>query len=66
MREHNRYIAELRSQNPGLSGDELYERGGQFVGALLQSISYNDYLPALLGPGAISAGNVEGLMAVFP
>ncbi|MFA9408496.1 MAG: peroxidase family protein [Candidatus Dadabacteria bacterium] len=55
MREHNRYIAELRSQNPGLSGDELYERGRQFVGALLQAITYNEYLPALLGPGAISA-----------
>ncbi|MGB3729271.1 MAG: peroxidase family protein [Thermodesulfobacteriota bacterium] len=54
MREHNRYVIELASQNPGLSGDELYERGRQFVGALMQAITYNEFLPTLMGQGALS------------
>jgi len=54
VREHNRYVEELASQRPGLSGEELYERGRRFVGALMQAITYNEFLPALLGDGAIS------------
>ena len=54
VREHNRYVDELRANNPELSGDELYERGRQFVGALMQVITYNEFLPALLGQGALT------------
>lgn len=57
MREHNRYVVELRGRNPELSGDELYERGRQYVGALMQAITYNEFLPALLGPDVISPYN---------
>jgi len=54
IREHNRYVGELAAERPGLSGDELYERGRRFVGALMQAITYNEFLPELLGEGAIS------------
>ncbi|MCK5709999.1 MAG: peroxidase, partial [Deltaproteobacteria bacterium] len=54
VREHNRYVEELASERPGLSGDELYERGRRFVGALMQAITYNEFLPALLGEGSLS------------
>jgi len=54
VREHNRYVEELAEGRPGLSGDELYERGRRFVGALMQAITYNEFLPELLGEGAIS------------
>jgi hypothetical protein len=54
VREHNRYVEELASERPGLSGEELYERGRRFVGALMQAITYNEFLPALLGEEAIS------------
>lgn len=54
MREHNRYVTELSAAKPGLSGDELYERGRRFVGALMQAITYNEFLPTLLGQGALS------------
>ena len=54
MREHNRYVVEHRLANPGLSENELYEKGRQFVGALMQAITYNEFLPALLGQGALS------------
>lgn len=54
VREHNRYVEELAAKKPGLSGDEFYERGRTFVGALMQAITYNEFLPALMGSGAIS------------
>ncbi|MEE9175029.1 MAG: peroxidase family protein [Thermodesulfobacteriota bacterium] len=57
LREHNRYVEELAAERPGLSGDRLYERGRRFVGALMQAITYNEFLPALLGEGAIPAYN---------
>jgi len=57
VREHNRYVEELAAERPGLSGDRLYERGRRFVGALMQAITYNEFLPALLGEGAIPAYN---------
>ncbi|TDJ00305.1 MAG: peroxiredoxin [Candidatus Dadabacteria bacterium] len=57
VREHNRYVEELAAERPGLSGDRLYERGRRFVGALMQAITYNEFLPALLGEGTIPAYN---------
>jgi len=54
VREHNRYVEELHATNPGLSGDELFEKGRKFVGALMQAITYNEFIPALLGQGALS------------
>jgi len=57
VREHNRYVEELAAEKPGLSGDRLYERGRRFVGALMQAITYNEFLPALLGEGAIPTYN---------
>ena len=55
VREHNRYVVDLAAKRPGLNGDELYERGRRFVGALMQAITYNEFLPALMGQGALSA-----------
>jgi hypothetical protein len=52
VREHNRLAAEIRARNPGLSGDMVYEAARRVVGAQIQAITYNEFLPALLGPGA--------------
>lgn len=53
VREHNRRAAEIAAENPGLSGDEIYERARAFVGGLVQRITYDEFLPALLGPDAL-------------
>ncbi|MEZ4278884.1 MAG: peroxidase family protein [Myxococcota bacterium] len=53
VREHNRIADELRRQAPRLGGDAIYERARRLVGALMQMITYEEFLPALLGPRAL-------------
>ena len=54
MREHNRLADEIAQQNPGMSGDEIYQKARQLVGAEMQVITYREYIPALLGENALS------------
>ena len=54
VREHNRLAAEIAISNPALTGEEIYQEARRFVGALMQSITYNEFLPALLGANALS------------
>ncbi len=54
LREHNRRAGELRARHPDWTGDDVYEHARLFVGALMQVITYREFLPALLGPGALA------------
>ena len=54
VREHNRIAKRLRATNPQMTNDAIYETARAKVGALMQAITYNEFLPALLGPGAIA------------
>ena len=54
MREHNRQAAILAKQHPTWTDEQLYQGARQIVIAEIQSITYNEYLPALLGQGALS------------
>lgn len=49
VREHNRWAQEFAAAQPQLSSDEVYERARRVVGAQMQTITYNEFLPALLG-----------------
>ena len=53
VREHNRLADQIRGAEPQLSGDEIYERARRIVGAQMQVITYREFIPALLGPGAL-------------
>ena len=53
VREHNHWASEIRAADTALSGDEIFERARAIVGAEMQAITYNEFLPLLLGPAAI-------------
>jgi len=55
VREHNRRARLLRREHPDWSGERIYQKARQLVGAQLQAITYREFLPALLGPGALPA-----------
>ncbi len=53
MREHNRIAERIAEDNPDASGEQIYQRARREVIALMQVITFNEFLPALLGPRAI-------------
>lgn len=54
VREHNHWADRLRGADPTLSGDAIYELARHIVAAEMQAITYNEFLPALLGPNALA------------
>ncbi len=49
MREHNRLCDEIAADNPNFSDEEIYQRARKKVYAILEAITYNEWLPALMG-----------------
>jgi cytochrome b involved in lipid metabolism len=47
--EHNRQARELKTANPTWDDERLFQEARKRVMAILQSVSYNEYVPLLLG-----------------
>jgi Animal haem peroxidase len=55
VREHNYQVDQLQTQHPDWSGDQLYQTARAIVTAEIENITYTEFLPHLLGPGAIAS-----------
>lgn len=53
LREHNRLADLIHDGSPRLGEDAIYEAARIWVGALIQVITYKEFLPVLLGPNAL-------------
>lgn len=54
VREHNRLATQITQENPNLSDEDIYQRARAIVIGEIQAITFNEFLPALLGRDAIS------------
>ena len=52
VREHNYQVDKLAAEHPDWNGNHLYEQARAIVGAEIASITYNEFLPLLLGSTA--------------
>jgi len=53
VREHNRLADEIAKGNPKLTDEQIFQQARMKVIGEIQAITYNEFLPALLGPNAI-------------
>jgi peroxidase len=54
VREHNYQVDKLHKAHPTWSGDQLYDYARAIVTAEIANITYNEFLPNLLGSDAIA------------
>ena len=55
VREHNYQVDQLKKQHPSWTGDQLYQQARAITTAEIVNITYNEFLPHLLGKNAIPA-----------
>lgn len=61
LRAHNRFAEELHKLNPHWPGDQVYLETRKIIGAIIQRITYNEWLPAILGAdGMAKLGSYHG------
>lgn len=53
LREHNRIADRIAAENPGLTDERIYQRARELVIGEIQAITYNQWIPAVLGASAL-------------
>ena len=57
VREHNRLADQIAAANPGWTDEQVYQRARKLVGGEIAAITFQEFLPALLGSYAPSIVN---------
>lgn len=55
LREHNRLVDVISTQQPSLNEEQKYQLARKLVGAEMAAITYNEYLPSIMGNAAPAA-----------
>jgi hypothetical protein len=55
LRNHNRIAAQLQAEHPHWTDEQLYQEARKLNIATEEMITYNEFLPAILGPHALPA-----------
>ena len=55
VREHNYWATRLATQFPEWDDEQLYQMARKIVSAEIQVVTYNEFLPAILGPDPLPA-----------
>lgn len=59
LREHNRLVEELAVLNPHWGDQRLFHEARKIIGAQMQHITYNEYLPVVLGERVMQVFELE-------
>ncbi|CAG7820997.1 unnamed protein product [Allacma fusca] len=65
LREHNRLALELEARNPHWNDELIYQNARKILSAITQHLTYNEFLPRILGWDAINKYNLELLTEGF-
>jgi hypothetical protein len=66
LREHNRLVDIIATEQPMLSDEDQFQLARKIVGAEIQIVTYNEFLPALLGEAVAPAAADYFYVSGFP